>query len=246
MRMRVTFLGSGDAFGSGGRLQACLLVEGGGGRLLLDCGASALIGLRRAGVDPNGIDAVLLSHLHGDHFGGVPFLVLDGQLVSKRRRPLPVVGPPGTARRVTDAMEVLFPGSSRAERGFALDLVDQAPERPWTLGALVATPYVVDHASGAPPFAWRLEADGKVLAYSGDTAWTEGLLRAARGADLLIAEAYFHEKRVPYHLDFRTLESHLPEIGARRVVVTHMSAEMLGRAASLPCEAAADGLTLEV
>jgi ribonuclease BN (tRNA processing enzyme) len=244
--VRVTFVGSGDAFGSGGRLQACLLVEAGGSRILVDCGTSVLIGLRRLGLDPNGIDAVVLSHLHGDHFGGVPFLVLDAQLVAKRRRPLVVAGPPGTARRVTEAMEVFFPGSSRVERRFALDVIDLEPDRPWTTGAFTVTPAVVEHASGAPPFALRAEAGGKVLAYTGDTAWTDTLVRVARGADLLVAEAYFADKRVPYHLDFRTLAAHLPEIGARRLIVTHMSADMLGRLHELPCESAADGLVVEV
>lgn len=244
--MRVTFLGSGDAFGSGGRFQACLLVEAAGSRILLDCGATSLVAMRRAGVESNGIDAVLLSHLHGDHFGGVPFLVLDAQLVSRRQRPLVVAGPPGTGERVRAAMEVLFPGSARVERAFALDLVDLAPEAPWRSGPFTVIPFVVDHASGAPPFALRVEAEGRTLAYTGDTAWTDSLVRAARGAHLLVAEAYFAEKRVPYHLDYATLTAHLPEIGATRVVVTHMSAQMLARAASLGCEAAADGMVVEV
>ncbi len=244
--MRVTFAGSGDAFGSGGRLQACLVVEAAGSRILVDCGATSLVALRRLRVEPSGIDAVLLSHLHGDHFGGVPFLVLDAQLVSKRTRPLVVAGPRGTRSRVEAAMEVLFPGSSRVERAFALDLGELEPERPWTLGPFSVTPFVVDHASGAPPFALRVAAEGRVLAYTGDTAWTDTLVAAAQGADLLVAEAYFADKRVRYHLDYATLAAHLPEIGAKRVIVTHMSAEMLERAASLGCEAAEDGMVVEV
>lgn len=243
--MRVTFLGSGDAFGSGGRLQACLMVEVAGRRILVDCGATALVAMRRAGVDPNGVDAVVLSHLHGDHFGGVPFLVLDGQLVSKRRDPLLVAGPPGTAARVTAAMEVLFPGSSRAARPFRLDLVELEPGRPRAFGPFTVTGQEVDHASGAPPLALRIEAGGRSLAYSGDTAWTETLVTAARDADLFVCEAYFLSKRVPYHLDYETLAAHLPRIGARRVILTHMSADMLARVGTLPVTAAEDGLVVE-
>ena len=109
--MKVRFLGSGDAFGSGGRFQTCIHVESGASQLLLDCGASSLIAMRRFGVDPQAIDTVILSHLHGDHFGGVPFLILDGQF-KRRTRPLLVAGPPGVEKRVRDAMEVFFPGSS--------------------------------------------------------------------------------------------------------------------------------------
>lgn len=79
--MEVRFIGSGDAFGSGGRLQPCILVTDKEQRFALDFGLTALIGLRRQEIDPNTIDAVLLSHLHGDHCGGVPFLLMDAMLM---------------------------------------------------------------------------------------------------------------------------------------------------------------------
>jgi ribonuclease BN (tRNA processing enzyme) len=71
--MKITIVGSGDAFGSGGRFNTCFRIETLGRDLLLDCGASSLPALKAQGVDPNAIDGVLLSHLHGDHFGGIPF-----------------------------------------------------------------------------------------------------------------------------------------------------------------------------
>src|SRR3974390_307635 len=99
--MEFRFIGSGDAFGSGGRFNTCFLVSGPGCLLVIVCGAPSLVALKRAAVDPASIDAVVVSHLHGDHFGGLPFLLLDGQF-SRRTRPLTVAGPPGTARRLTD------------------------------------------------------------------------------------------------------------------------------------------------
>src|SRR2546427_537766 len=86
--IQVRFLGSGDAFGSGGRLQTCICIKATTSTFLVDCGASSLIALRRFGVTPNDIDMILLTHLHGDHFGGIPFFILDAQLISKRSRPL--------------------------------------------------------------------------------------------------------------------------------------------------------------
>ena len=77
--LAVRFLGTGDAFASGGRFQTCIMLETNQERVLLDCGASSLIPIKRAGIDPNEISLVLITHLHGDHFGGLPFLVLDGQ-----------------------------------------------------------------------------------------------------------------------------------------------------------------------
>ena len=243
--MRIRFLGSGDAFGSGGRLQTCILVESDDFRFLLDCGASSLIALKRGGVDPNGIDAVLVSHLHGDHFGGIPFLVLDGQF-SRRLRRLLVVGPPGLTDRVTQAMEVFFPGSSQAQREFATGFVELAEGTPTSVGPLRVTPYQVVHACGAPPYALRVEVGGRVIVYSGDTEWTDRLIPAAAGADLFICEAYFYDKQVRFHLDYATLMRNRSRLDCKRLVVTHMSSDMLAHLADLSVEAASDGFEVSL
>jgi ribonuclease BN (tRNA processing enzyme) len=243
--LRLRFLGSGDAFGSGGRLQACLCLDGPGGRALLDCGTTSLVALRRAGLDPASVGWVLLTHLHGDHFGGVPFLVLDGQF-GRRESPLVVAGPPGTRERLAAAMEVLFPASSRAPRRFLTEIVELHPEITTALGPLVVTPYPVEHPSGAPSFALRVEWAGKVVAYSGDTEWCDALVDAGRGADLFVCEAYTFERRIRYHLDHATLARNLGRIGARRVILTHLGPEMLARRADAVAECAEDGLTVEV
>src|SRR5436309_5505142 len=88
--VRVTVLGSGDAFGSGGRLHSAYLVETEGRTFLLDCGPSILQSLKRSGRDPGTVDFVLLSHLHGAHFGGVPFLFMEYRFEEPRSRPLAV------------------------------------------------------------------------------------------------------------------------------------------------------------
>lgn len=114
--VRVTLLGSGDAFGSGGRFQACVSLSAGPARHLIDRGASSLIAMRRSDLAPNWARAILLTHLHGDHFGGVPFFIPDAQLNSRRTAPIVVAGPLGPKRRIEEAMEVLFPGSSGGRR----------------------------------------------------------------------------------------------------------------------------------
>jgi len=244
--IQVQFLGSGDAFGSGGRLQTCICIKAANSTFLLDCGASSLIAMRRFGVAPNDIDMILLTHLHGDHFGGIPFFVLDAQLVSKRSRPLIIVGPTGTKRRVVEAMEVFFPGSSQVQHAFAWEIREVAPEQTQTLGDVTVTSYLVRHPAGDPSLALRIECNGKIISYSGDTQWTETLLKASRGADLFIAEAYFFEKQVKFHLDLHTLLAHLDELQPKRLIVTHMSEDMLSRLEELPCDYAEDGKRIEV
>jgi ribonuclease BN (tRNA processing enzyme) len=241
--VRIRFLGSGDAFGSGGRLQTCILAQSNGHACLIDCGASSLIALKGAGVDPDEIDTILISHLHGDHFGGLPFVILDGQF-SGRARPLRVAGPPGLTARVTEAMEVFFPGSSRARRKFEVEFQELAEGVRASVGPLRVTPYEVLHACGAPPYALRVEINGHVVAYSGDTEWTDRLVTAASGADLFICEAYFYEKQIPFHLDYSTLLRHLSELDCRRVVLTHMSSDMLARLPELELQAAYDGFEI--
>jgi ribonuclease BN (tRNA processing enzyme) len=244
--VQVTFLGSGDAFGSGGRGQACIHVAGAGTSFLVDCGPSALPAMHRLGVDPNGVELVLLSHLHGDHFGGLPFLLLGAQLSTRRTSPLTIAGPAGTEERLRQATEVSFPGAWRERWRFPLEVVELEPERRARFGAVAVTPYVVSHPSGAPPLALRVEVGGRVLAFSGDTEWTPVLGSAAEDADLLVVECYTFERPAPYHLDYRTLMRHASDLRAKRIVLTHMSAEMLDRVGGLDCEYAEDGKQLEL
>ncbi|MGH3165595.1 MAG: MBL fold metallo-hydrolase, partial [Trebonia sp.] len=232
--LTVTFAGSGDAFGSGGRYQACIhLRPEGAAPVLLDCGATSLSALKRLGLDPGEITAVLVSHLHGDHFGGLPFMILDGQF-SRRTRPLAVIGPPGTARRLADTMECLFPGSSGVSRRFDVNVTELTPGTVLAVSGETGCDATVqawagDHPSGAPALVLRLSLAGRTIAYTGDTAWNSAIGEAAADADLLIAEAYYQDKNIPFHLRLADLEAHRGQITARRVILTHMSADMLGR-----------------
>ena len=242
----VRFLGCGDAFGSGGRFQTCIQVQGGGGQFLIDCGVSSLIAMKQFGVDPAQIETILISHLHGDHFGGLPFFLLDAQFVARRTRPLVVAGPPGLTARLEAAQEVMFPGSSATSWRFDLQVIELPADETATIGSLAVRPSTVVHASGAPAYALRVECDGKIVAYSGDTEWTESLLGVARDADLFICEAYTFERKLRYHLDYQTLMSHRAALNCRRLVVTHLSDDMLARLTDLDVDVASDGMIITI
>jgi ribonuclease BN (tRNA processing enzyme) len=245
-KVTIRVLGCGDAFGSGGRMQSSYLVASPTSHFLIDCGATSLVAMNRLGLDPGMIDAVLLSHLHGDHFGGLPFLLLQAQYVGRRSRPLVIAGPAGTERRILDALEVLFPGSPQLQWRFPLSFVELRPKDAQKVGSLAIQVYPVEHPSGAPSLALRVGVGGKVIAYTGDTRWTEMLLAVANQADLFLAECYSYEQNASYHLNYRTLLARRPELRTRRLVLTHMGEAMLERLDQIEVEVAEDGMLLEV
>ena len=139
-------------------------------------------------------------------------------------------------------MENLFPNSSKTQRRFALEFVELFDGVRSEIGEVSVTPFAVEHFSGAPSYALRVEYGDKVVVYSGDTEWTENLARAAAGSDLFICEAYYFEKQVRYHLDYRTLREHLGHLSSKRIILTHMSDDILKRAGDVGHEMAHDGM----
>ena len=245
--MQVQFVGSGDAFGAGGRFNTCLHLRGTSANALIDCGASSLPALKRCGIDRNAIDLILVTHFHGDHFTGVPFFVLDAHFVSRRERPLTIAGPPGLENWYRRAFEATYPGSIDNRLRFPLTFHQVEAGRADTLGALRVTPFHVVHNERAGPcLAYRIETENRIVAYSGDTEWTEALISVGHDADLFICECYVYDKPVPAHLSWVELERQLPRIGAKRVILTHMGEGMLAHLDRVPYETAADGMTVEV
>ena len=227
--MKLTVVGSGDAFGSGGRSNTCFWLETAKGTLVVDFGASAPPALKRWRLDPNKIDAIVLSHLHGDHFGGLPFLLLDYQFTLKRERPLLIAGPPGTRERLDAACEAFFPKSTGSKWKYDWRVQEVAVgSAADVLGHRIVTAEVI-HQSGTPSTALRLSDGRKTFAYSGDTAWTDALIPIARDADLFICECYAYAGKLTGHLTWEVLQSKLPELAAKRTMLTHMNETMLAK-----------------
>jgi len=244
--MQLRFVGCGDAFGSGGRSNTCFHVTGEQVNFLIDCGASSLPAMKRAGIPRGDIDLILITHFHGDHFAGLPFFLLDAQF-SRRTRPLIIAGPAGIETRLVQVMEALFEHSSKVKQKFELSVVALHPEQTQWFGAVGVTPYPVVHGdSGGPFLGLRVEAQGRTIAYTADTEWTETLIPLGRDADLLIAETYTYDKVVRNHLSLNALEAHLAEIRPKRLILTHMSDDMLSRLNALPYTAAHDGMVVEL
>ena len=226
-------------------MHTCMHLDGGGEPLLIDCGATSMQALKREGIDPASIGVVAVSHLHGDHFGGLIWMILEGRF-AERSRPLVVSGPEGIEDRVRSAAEALYPGALSAELPFALTFLPYAERQPTTVGDAVVTPFEVIHRSGAPSYGLRVQYGGRVVAYSGDTEWTDALFDLVRGADLFVCECNFFDQRVQGHLNYLTLKDRHGEFDCGRMVLTHMSSEVLRRVGELGVEAAHDGLAIDL
>ena len=244
MSVSVRFVGSGDSFGSGGRFQTCILVDGPHSRFAVDFGASSLIALRQQGIDHNTIDAVLLTHLHADHCGGVPFLLMDAMLSARRDRPLTIAGPRDVRARMEQLAEALFPGMHVMTPKFPLEYIELTVARPNRVLDLVVTPQAAQHTAETNPLALRVQVGDRVIAYTGDGEWTEDLGKIGHDADLLIAECYYYEKPIRWHLNYPALVEHKKHFRAKRLILTHMSREMLAHAGDIPEECAHDGMVV--
>ena len=247
MALSLQFVGCGDALGSGGRFNTCFHLSGKTTNLLIDCGASSLVAMKRLGIDLNAIRTIVVTHFHADHFGGIPFFILDAQFFSKRREPLTIVGPRGLPQWYERVMEAAFPGSSAAAQKFDLRLVEIGAGESRMLEEIQVSAFQAVHGPpGGPYLSVRIEAEGRAVTYTGDTEWTPELIPAARDADLFIAEAYFREKTIATHLSLNAIEANLNEMRPKRLVLTHMSDEMLTHPDRDRYECAEDGMVIEI
>ncbi len=251
----LTVLGSGDAFASGGRLQSGYVLGAGGWRALLDAGPTTLAALARTGTAPDALDAVFISHLHGDHYAGLPFLLLDALVAHPRRGPLDVYGPPELDIDLACSRAPLPPRSPSACASGCLrfaplnpgDVIEvAAPGSKLQARGCRVTVFEVPHATALTCLALRFELEDRVVAYSGDTAWTPALPHLAAGADVFVCEATLRDDPTPTHLSYRELLAHRHEFDARRILLTHLGPEMLDATVESPFELAQDGGRIEI
>jgi ribonuclease BN (tRNA processing enzyme) len=244
LTVRVQFLGSGSAFSDGGRVNAAIHVTAPGVSLLLDCGGSALPGIKKH-IDPATIDAIAVTHLHGDHFGGIPFLVIE-QHFTGRKKPLLVGGPPSLAQRLRAAEQALYPDFfGPTTLGFPFSTVVLGAE-PTELGGARVSALPVRHVAMAEPHGLRVEVGGKLIAYSGDARFTSELVAVSKGADLFICEATFFEREDPSHISYRQVMAHRDEFEAKQIVLTHLGAETLAHLSEVELKTSADGMLIEI
>lgn len=197
-------------------------------------------------LDPAAIDAIAVTHLHGDHFGGIPFL-LDEQKWSARRAQIVLAGPPSLEARVRLVAEGF--GIDMATLGFDAPFVVLGATEQSLSGAMVAA-LPVTHSPAAEPHGLRVRIQDRLIAYSGDARWTDELVDVARGADLFICEATnfatADEEANPVHISYETLMAKRARLECKRIVLTHLGSRSLARLRDLKLDYATDGLELHV
>jgi len=224
--VQITILGSGTARPTARRASAGYLVEWGAGALLLDPSAGTYMRAIKAGLEPARLVAVALSHLHADHTADLPGL-LWARRQEKIEATLVIVGPPGTADFVNRARELYG---------------DYAPLRiepfPWAERGLTVDAFPARHSEDS--VSMRIVADGKVLAFSGDTADCVGLRAALKDADLALLECTAGEPKEG-HLSPEECERIVAATHPKRVLLTHIGPHVQP---TLP--AAEDGLVVSI
>jgi ribonuclease BN (tRNA processing enzyme) len=252
----VTILGSGDAFASGGREQSAYIIDAPGMRILLEAGPDVLRLLKANRIPTDSIDLLLISHLHGDHIAGLPFLLLEYMWENPRKRPLPIIGPRKLEERTWQLVHVLYPNFDLSKPGKKANSLEIAKKLRWTVleprksarkGGLKVSAIRSPHTKPDISLSLRIEIGGRTIVFSGDSGWNEELVEFANGADLFICECTYYESRhLSFHINYPDLAAHRGKFDVSRMVLTHLGREVLNHQSDVDMELAFDGMKIEL
>ena len=242
--MEITVLGCGDAFGSGGKLQTSFFIQTPKHKVLLDCGATILPALHKHKLSSAEIDAVIITHFHGDHYGGMPYLLLEAAKRYKREKPLTIISPPGLEERLNKLLPLLYPGTEDVLKSFPISYKTFSEAGIEVLDMKVQA-WEVKHSDDSLPHGVRITIGEKVLAFSGDTTWHNNLIPISKDADLFICECNFWEGENPTHLSWEVLKKHLDKFSAKEIRLTHAGDEVLERQDEISLKVLSDGEKLQ-
>jgi len=242
----VVFVGTSDAFGAGGRRQSAVLLRGPPGALLMDCGTTTNTGLSQLEIDRNEIETILVSHFHGDHFGGIPHFLMAATYTDQRTEPLTVAGPPGIESRVRALAAALGHDFETLSFPFPLSFQEVQAGSDHAVGPAQIAAFETQHQVEAHPHGYRIGLGGVQIAYSGDTGWFDGLPAQIAGAHLFICECTLFDHRLDFHLSLEEISEHRAEMDVGRLILTHLGSDMAARRGQVEFETADDGLLVRL
>ena len=242
----VVFIGTSDAFGAGGRRQSAVFVRGERGGMLLDCGATTNTGLAQLEIARDEIDVILVSHFHGDHFGGIPGFLYAALYADHRRHPLEIVGPPEIEKRVRTLASAMGHHLGNREWTFPIRFREIRPDESLEAGPAALRAFATAHQLEAHPQGYQVRLGRESIAYSGDTGWFDALPRAVAGSGLFICECTLECAGLDFHLSLEELRVHRDDLDCGRMILTHLGDEMAPLRGQIEFETADDGLAVKL
>lgn len=224
--MELTVLGCGDAFGNGGRNNTAFLLSQENERLLIDCGASTLIRLKQEGVLLDEIDTIIISHFHGDHYGGIPFILISALFETARTKPLNIVGPRKVKEKVFALQEAMYEGTAEKLEALDLNFYEYREGDFLKVGDVGISAFEVEHSPQSNPHGMQIEWRGKKVGFSGDTSFTKKLYDIAAGTDVFICECNFMNNVTFGHLSYAEVSSFWGNLKTKQLWLSHMNEEV--------------------
>ncbi|MFQ5418393.1 MAG: MBL fold metallo-hydrolase [Myxococcota bacterium] len=242
----LVFIGTSDAFGAGGRRQSANFLRAPNGGVLVDCGMTTCTGMCELGIERDEVDAILISHFHADHFGGIPALLLAALYEDERRKPLRIAGPRGIDRWVHNLAAAM--GYAIEDREFPFDIRFEVlhPGIETEVGPVTVRSFEAHHQPHTHPHGLLMTAGVQRIAYSGDTGWFDELPSLVAGSDLFLTECTNYTDSFEYHLSHEVLVERKSSFDCGRIVLTHLGREMADRRGQCAFETADDGLTIKI
>ena len=221
--VQLTVIGSSDAFNSGGRGNSCYWVDDDLGTYIVDYGPTAPLKRKLFNLDLSTLDGLYLTHLHGDHIGGIPGLLIDLCFLQRRTRPLWIGGPVGTKERLEMLYSVSYPGTIPDFMTFPIEYYEWPLQGETLVGGRMITSIPAHHDEQAHPTSIRIESAGSNIAFSGDTGWNEALIPLTASADLFVCECSYRQASFPGHLSLEEIERYRDRLTPKTLMLTHLN-----------------------
>ncbi len=242
----VVFVGTSDAFGAGGRRQSAIFARGERGGMLLDCGATTNTGLSQLGLARDEVDVILVSHFHGDHFGGIPAFLYASMYTDHRKHAIEIVGPPEIEARVHALASAMGHHLADRQWTFPIHYREIHADETLEVGPAEVSAFATQHQPEAHPHGYRVRLGKEQIAYSGDTGWFDGLPAQVAESDLFICECTLHRKELDFHLSLEELREHRDDLDCGRLILTHLGEDMSKERGQIEIETADDGMAVKL